>query len=227
MRANQQPANTKPVTAQTLRGSSCPTVAHHLSTGCLHCWVWVTAWCWPVGKCEGNTVAKVQEYSLSTAHWREPADWPDLPEPRQQQHPVAVSNAVHLLGGGISENKTFKADSTVFTMEVENDHHCGPWKIGTLKRSPHPSPGACQVFNTVTVAGGSVSGQRKSDVYVWDAKSREWLRLPGLVLPRTQTSLVYFKGNLLALGGSPEPGHWTSSVEALSTTAVLGISEED
>ena len=86
-------------------------------------------------------------------------------------------------------------------------------------------PGAARLFNTVAVAGGSRSGRLQSEVHVWDARSQKWLRLPDLTIPREQTSLVYFKGKLLAFGGFDKPDHSTSSAEQFSIASVLGIHE--
>ena len=182
------------------------------------------------GKCAGkhSSLDTVQEYCLSTGHWLEPTDWPKLPERRQAQHPVTMGNAVHLFGGGIKENvnKMFAGRSGVVTMEMENGRHGRAWKTDAFQPSPQTASGAGKLFNTVAVAGGWKSGLRQSEVYVWDARTRQWLRLPNLNIARDQTSLVFFKGYLLAFGGGDKPGHWVHSVEHFSTSSLLGLTEE-
>ena len=178
------------------------------------------------GQCaDTGSLDIVQEYCLSTGHWLEPTDWPNLPERCESQHPVTMGNAVHLFGGGIFAKKTFTGSSTVVTMEMDNGRHEPAWKTDALRPSPHAVPGASRLFNTVAVAGGLRFGRPQSDVHVWDARSQQWLRLPDLTITRQQISLVYFKGNLLAFGGWDKPGHLSSSVEQFSISSVLGISE--
>ena len=178
------------------------------------------------GRCaDTGSLDIVQEYCLSTGHWLEPTDWPNLPERCEAQYPVTMGNAIHLFGGGIFDNKTFTGGATVVTMEVDNGRHGPAWKTDAIQPSPHVSSGASRLFNTVAVAGGFRSGREQSKVNVWDTRSQQWLGLPDLTIVRDQTLLVYFKGNLLAIGGFNKPGHWISSVEQFSISSVLGISE--
>ena len=164
------------------------------------------------GQRSGRTVATVQEYSLTTGCWLKQSDWPSLPV--EQQQPVVMDNVVHLVGGGSYSNREFTGSATVHSMEIETGRCRGTWLSDVIRSTPRVSPGGCRIFNTVAVAG---AGGRSvhTDVFVWDARSHEWLRLPSLTVARQQTSLVHFKGSLLAFGGAHAGSHprWISSVE--------------
>ena len=175
------------------------------------------------GRCQGESLSKVSEYSLSAGCWLEATDWPCLPQARQLQHPVILGSTIHLLGGACYEKSLLVGKKPVFSLNVNSGRRRQPWQTGVIKQSPYTFHGACRLFGTVVIAGGISSRQKQVGTFVWDTVSQQWLRLPDLTVPRTQASLVYYKGDLLAFGGSEKIGQFNSSVESFSIAAVLGV----
>ena len=169
-----------------------------------------------------NTSRVVHEYSISRGKWVMPSTWPDLEQPRQSHRSVVLDDAVHLIGGlriSFQSGDAVKFSPEIQTMKIADGGRGVGWKTNRLAPSPHGSPGACRLFETVVLAGGFKIGARnenKADVYVWNRTSHRWLALPPLNKPRDSTSLIAFQGKLLAFGGGCEGNKYLATVEQLS-----------
>ena len=124
----------------------------------------------------------------------------------QHQHPVRIGDRL-LLFGGVAEicKGQFRGNEYVLGVRLEGGRLSpNSADVINLPTTPYPACGACSLFGTVAVAGGGASATKKySDkVYVHDRASRCWVPLPPLNHARGLVSLIYFKGQLLAFGGS-------------------------
>ena len=142
-------------------------------------------------------------YDLLDNEWVTTTEW--LPDRVSALQSVTVDNCVHLIGG---HDKTLAPSSATFCVHLIKKDGCPTSdQTGTtnaLPDTPHGQCGACHVHGNVVVAGGydSINLKVQQDVFVFDKSSAKWLKLPELTIARCHSSLVYFRGSLLAIGGS-------------------------
>ena len=165
---------------------------------------------------QDESLTLVTEYNLHSEDWCTPTTWPRLPAAARQQHPVSLGDDTHLFGGLIhSRSKGIKSTGSVYSIKVERSGRpSGHWREGVLPSTPNGASGACELFQTVLVAGGSVSGHRQQDVHILDPDAQEWLQLPPLNTARNQPTMAFHQGCLFAIGGFSS--NWLPTVERFS-----------
>ena len=156
----------------------------------------------------------VTEYNLHSEDWRMPTTWPRLPAAAQQQDPVSLDDDTHLFGGlVVSGSKVIKWISSVYSINMQrNGRPSGDWREGVLPSTPNGNSGACELFQTVLVAGGWKSGRPQREVHILDPDTREWLQLPPLHTARRQPAMVFYQGCLFAIGGTAASG-WVPTID--------------
>ena len=141
---------------------------------------------------------KCSEYDLHDNDWVTTTSWPALPHGAFGLQSVTVDNSVHLIGDG-----PFSPRNTIFSIDLRDGRPASDWTGSTnaLPNPPLSDCGVCQVHGNVVVAGG-FDVVPKPHVFVFDRRSRKWLNLPELTFARSNISLSFFGGSLLAIGGN-------------------------
>ena len=152
---------------------------------------------------DGDSFTLVTEYNLRSGDWCTPTAWPHLPAAAQQQHPVSLGDGTHLFGGIVfSGTKFIKSLSSVHSIKAERSGSpSGEWREGVLPSTPDAGSGACELFQTVLVAGGVKSGHQQQEVHILDPDTQEWLQLPSLCSAKSQAAMAFYQGCLFAIGG--------------------------
>ena len=170
---------------------------------------------------------QIKEYCLRSPQpkWQPPRAAPDPLRAPQHQHPVLIGDRLLLFGGVTKNTKDqFRGHQCVLGITVV-DGRLSPNSadVNNLLPTPYPACGACSLLGTVAVAGGGTTATKKySDkVYVHDRASQDWVPLPPLKHARGSVSLIYFKGQLFAFGGTncklfKRDGNWGAVAEQLS-----------
>lgn len=156
----------------------------------------------------------VSEYCLRTMSWLNASTWPALPTPVEQQDAVVIGSLVHLLGGVSVSQQDVSPSSLVLSSEYV--HGAPQWRTDLVPGTPYGACGGGQIFGALVAAGGHMSTRKQAGVYLLDTADNAWLPLPSLQVPRSALSLVAFRGDLFAIGGSNRNGRWTSTVERLA-----------
>ena len=151
----------------------------------------------------GDSLTLVTEYNLRSEDWCTSTTWPHLPAAAQQQHPVSLGDDTHLFGGiDVSGTKVIKSLISVHSIKAERSGRpSGEWREGALPSPPNVGSGACELFQTVLVAGGCVSDHRQQEVHILDPDTQEWLQLPPLNTAKDQPTMAFYQGCLFAIGG--------------------------
>jgi Kelch motif protein len=128
--------------------------------------------------------------------------WRMLPGPTPRQHlaAAAAGGRIYAIAGRIAG-----ADTNVDTVES--------WAPGEQRwRRENPVPearsgtGAATIGNLVVSVGSESPQGTSGAAYALDVRTGDWRPLPDLPTPRHGLGVVAFRGDVLAIGGGPQPG---------------------
>jgi Kelch motif protein len=148
------------------------------------------------GVTDGGLARSLLSYDPGRNRWRL------LPGPTPRQHlaAAAAGGRIYAIAGRIAG-----ADTNVDTVES--------WAPGEPRwRRERPVPearsgtGAATIGNVVVSVGSESPAGTSSAAYALDIRTGEWSRLPDLPTPRHGLGVVAFRGEVLAIGGGPQPG---------------------